>query len=212
MHQSFKHWSKSKSSRDLQVQKSLTKTNPKFLSTIFKIKYCQTKGEGQEHERLGCFCMGNNCREEVMYQRWEKIWACWSAVVEGVGAVVSAASWAGRLLQPNPLSCHQQWQPAFPAHWHMQNEKWGLGSPAVGKWMLCWPQMNSQYSSEESNIFSLFFTKLQMERLKKLLMIYLVASGKNKMCTSCLKAMPLPTRPPLRPTDIAEELHWMSHQ
>lgn len=51
MHQSFKHWSKSKSSRDLQVQKSLTKTNPKFLSTIFKIKYCQTKGEGQEHER-----------------------------------------------------------------------------------------------------------------------------------------------------------------
>lgn len=87
-----------------------------------------------------------------------------------------------------------------------------LGSPAMGKWILCWPQMNSQYWSEVSNIFSLFFTKLQMERLKKFLMTYLVASGKNKMCTSCLKAMPLPIRPPLRPTDIAEELHWMSHQ
>lgn len=87
-----------------------------------------------------------------------------------------------------------------------------LGSPAVGKWMLCWPQMNSQYCSERTNIFSLFFTKLQMERLKKFLMTYLVASGKNKMCTSCLKAMPLPIRLPLRPTDIAEELHWMSHQ
>lgn len=38
-------------------------------------------------------------------------------------------------------------------------------------------------------------------------MTYPVASGKNKMCTSCLKAMSLPIRPPLRPTDIAEELH-----
>lgn len=41
-----------------------------------------------------------------------------------------------------------------------------------------------------------------MERLKKFLMTYLVASGRNKMCTSCLKAMPLPIRPP--------SSHWHS--
>lgn len=151
--------------------------------------------------------------KQWMYQGWEEIWTCWSAMVEGVGAVVPAASWEGSLHFP----ARKLLWPKFPSHHHQQQP--GQFSGTLAQAVLtqtngCFadPRWIHNTALKGVTFFCLFFTKWQMEKLKKCLMTYLVASVKNKLCTSCVKAMPLPIRPPLHPTDIAEELHWMSHQ